>query len=99
MKIYTEPQVHGRGIPLHFFRRSEKEEEAMPDEWEVEKIITHRKNKGEWEFLTKWVGYADGEETWEPAKHFFHRIGGDLVKYCTAKKLKLDWLRELQKCV
>ena len=99
MKKYEEPQIFGQNIPLHYFRRTEKEEEGMPDEWVVEKIITHRKNKGEWEFLPKWVGYADGEETWEPAKNFIHRISGELIRYCNSKGVKLDWPRELQKCL
>jgi hypothetical protein len=99
LKKYLEPQVLGRGVPLYYFRRTEKEEEAMPDEWEVEKILAHRKKGGEWEFLTKWIGYADGEETWEPARNFIHRISGELIRYCIAKKLSLDWLKELQKCL
>ena len=99
LKKYAEPEVFGRGVPLYYFRRTEKEEEAMPDEWEVEKIPAHRKNKGEWEFLTKWVGYADGEETWEPAKNFIHRISGELIRYCNSKRVNLDWPKELQKCL
>jgi hypothetical protein len=99
LKPYNEPKVFGRGVPLYFFKRTEPEEDAMPDEWVVEKILAHRKRGGEWEFLTKWVGYADGEETWEPAKNFIHRISEDFVRYCTTKKIHLDWLRELGKCV
>jgi hypothetical protein len=99
LKNYREPRVTGCGVPLYFFRRTEKEEEAMPDEWEVEKILAHRKRGGEWEFLTKWAGFSEGEETWEPAKNFIHRISGELIRYCIAKHLSLDWLRELQKCV
>ncbi len=71
----------------------------MPDEWEVEKILSHRKKGGDWEFLTKWVGYADGEETWEPTKNFIHRIGGELIKYCRAKGIKIDWWKVLGQCV
>eukprot|EP00667_Euglena_gracilis_P014314 EG_transcript_14814 len=42
LKEYKEPEVFGEGVPLFFFKRTEKEEEAMPDEWEVEKILNHR---------------------------------------------------------
>jgi hypothetical protein len=49
--------------------------------------------------LTKWVGYADGEETWEPTKNFIHRIGGELIKYCRAKGIKIDWWKVLGQCV
>ena len=99
LKISHEPQVFGRGVPLHFFRRTEKEEETMPDEWKVEKILAHRRRGGEWEFLTKWVGYSEGEETWEPAKNFIHRISGELIRYCIAKKIPINWPSVLQKCL
>jgi hypothetical protein len=99
LKLYTEPKVEGRGVPLFFFKRTEPEEGAMPDEWEAEAILAHRKRGGEWEFLTKWVGFEDGESTWEPAKNFIHRISGEFLRYCTAKRLSLDWLKELNKCV
>jgi hypothetical protein len=80
-----------------FYKRTEKEEEAMPDEWEVEKILRHRLGKnGKWEFLTKWVGYEEGEETWEPMGNFIHRFSGEFVKYCRGKKLKVDLLGELE---
>jgi hypothetical protein len=39
------------------------------DEWEVEKIITHRKNGRTVEYLVKWLDYPDSENTWEPATH------------------------------
>ena len=99
LKPYTEPEIQGRGVPLYFYRRTEPEEDAMPDEWEVSKILAHRKRNGEWEFLTEWVGYSEGEATWEPAKNFIHRISGELIRYCTAKRLSLDWLHELKKCL
>ena len=35
LKEYHEPEVYGKGIPLYYFRRTEKEDDAMPDEWEV----------------------------------------------------------------
>ena len=85
LKPYNEPQVHGKGVPLFFYKRTEKEEEAMPDEWEVEKILGHRIKNGQWEFLTRWAGFAEGEETWEPTKNFLHRINGDILKYCANK--------------
>jgi hypothetical protein len=96
LKEYYEPVVHGRGIPLYYFRRTEKEDEGLPDEWEVEKIVRHRRGRdGKWEFLTKWVGYAEGEETWEPIGHFIHRYSEDFVEYCKDKGLDIDILKAL----
>jgi transposase InsO family protein len=37
------------------------------DEWEVENIIQHRKRNNSDEYLVKWLGYPDSENTWEPA--------------------------------
>ena len=99
LKNYYEPQVAGRGVPLFYFKRTEAEEEAMPDEWEAEAILAHRKKGGEWEFLTKWVGYSEDESTWEPAKNFIHRVSGELIRYTCDKKVPLDWPRELRKCL
>jgi transposase InsO family protein len=39
------------------------------DEWEVEKIITHRGKGQRIEYLVKWLGYPDSENTWEPVAH------------------------------
>lgn len=37
------------------------------NEWEeVEKILQHRKNGRKVEYLVKWLGYPDSENTWEP---------------------------------
>lgn len=37
------------------------------DEWEVEKITKHRGTGPDKEYLVKWLGYPDSENTWEPA--------------------------------
>jgi hypothetical protein len=96
LKEYIEPEVFGKGRPLYYFRRTEKEEEALPDEWEVDKILKHRLGRdGQWEFLTKWVGCADGEETWEPIGHFIHRYSADFVIYCRNQGLDIDLLHAL----
>jgi transposase InsO family protein len=39
------------------------------DEWEVEKIIQQRRKGRRQEYLVKWLGYPDSENTWEPATH------------------------------
>jgi hypothetical protein len=33
LKLYQEPKVSGKGVPLCFYRRTEKIEDATPDEW------------------------------------------------------------------
>ena len=96
LKLYQEPKIEGNGVPLYFFKRTEKTEDAMPDEWEVEKRVGHRKMDGKWEFLTKWVGYEEGEQTWEPVKNFIHRFREEFMNYCTKNKIPIDLHKELQ---
>jgi hypothetical protein len=97
LKEYREPQLVGKGVPLFYYRRTEKEEDALPDEWEVEKILRHRKGKhNKLEFLTKWVGFESGEETWEPAGNFVHRISEAFVRYCREKNLNVDLMSEVK---
>ena len=97
LKLYNEPKISGKGVPLYYYRRTEKIEDSMPDEWEVEKILRHRKINGKWEFLTKWVGYEPGEETWEPVQNFVHRFSAELVRYCNSRKISVYLMKELQK--
>jgi transposase InsO family protein len=52
-----------KDTPLQRTFRYETEEET---EFEVEKILAHRGNNHNKEFLVKWLGYDDSENTWEP---------------------------------
>ena len=36
------------------------------ESYDVEKILKHRKRKGEMEYLVKWQGYGDKDNSWEP---------------------------------
>ena len=38
-------------------------------EWEVEKILKHRRHKGKVQYLVKWTGYPVSQSTWEPESH------------------------------
>lgn len=42
------------------------------DLWEVEKILDYKEEDGVGKYLVKWVGYADSENTWEPAADLRH---------------------------
>jgi len=44
----------------------EVEEEEEEEEYEVEKIMDKRVNKGEVQYLIKWKGFKDDDNTWEP---------------------------------
>jgi len=36
--------------------------------WEVETILDHKTRHGRGQFLVKWKGYPNGENSWEPVK-------------------------------
>ena len=55
------------------FQRDPQPEPAITitdghDEYEVEQILAHRKRRGKTQYLVKWKGYADHENTWQSAK-------------------------------
>ena len=45
---------------------SEEVVQMSLDEYEVEFILNHRKGRGRLQFLVKWKGYADHENSWLP---------------------------------
>jgi hypothetical protein len=42
------------------------------EEFEVEKILDKRRNKGQTEYFVKWLGSPHHESTWEPAENLKH---------------------------
>jgi hypothetical protein len=48
------------------------------DEFEVEKVLNSRLHRRKVQYLVKWVGYDDSENTWEPARNLTH--AWDLVR-------------------
>ena len=43
-------------------------------EFEVERILDKRFHRGKTQYLVKWVGYPDSDNTWEPASHLSHAV-------------------------
>ena len=72
------------------FKRSEvkKPEILFPDghvEYEVENILSHRTRQGKIQYLVKWKGYPDHENTWEVEENL-ENCSEILHKYqCTAE--------------
>jgi hypothetical protein len=52
----------------------------------VEAILGKRKYRGRWQYLVKWDGYDDSENTWEPASNLQHLVG-DLAEQMAAAPL------------
>jgi hypothetical protein len=74
LKLPEETRVHPR-FHISLLEPAPKEvplsnEQVMGEaEYEVEQIKAHRKRRGQTEYLVKWKGYDENENTWEPAKH------------------------------
>ncbi|KAI6206697.1 Chromo domain-containing protein [Aphelenchoides besseyi] len=51
---------------------------------EIEKIISHRKERGQYRYRIRWVGYDSNSDTWEPETHLLgenaRQILGDYKK-------------------
>ena len=55
------------------------------EEFEVERILDHRKQHNHQEYLVKWVGYPDYDASWEPAAHLEH-AQDCLTDYWTSRR-------------
>ena len=82
--LWRSPE--GLAFPLHYFRLTPQEEVGREGEWQVERVLAHRRTRGKWEFLAKWEGFPEAEATWEPIGHFFHRYAAPFVDYLMEKR-------------
>ena len=56
------------------------------EEYEVEAIIDHKREKGTWWYLIKWKGYGPESNTWEPRQNITH--AEKILKAYSSKILK-----------
>ena len=91
IKSYVEDKLQGKPIELFHYLPTYKPTEIAPGEWDVDEVLAHRKTKGGGlEFLTKWEGTSEGEETWEPAKSFITKYCYEFIKYCKKHKIPVE---------
>jgi hypothetical protein len=46
-------------------------DDEVIEEYEVEHILDKRVRQGKTEYLVKWKGYENNENTWEPTEHLY----------------------------
>ena len=97
LKPYVEDVV-GRSWPLYYTAVDDGSGvETTPGEYNVEKIVAHKSTKtGGLQFLVKWEGYNEEENTWEDPEAFLPRYCKPWAKYCRQKGLKVDILKYLK---
>ena len=79
LKPYVKEIWNGDPIPLHYHRRTILDEDVLPEEYIVDKIIGHKVlANGEVKFHTLWVGYK--KPSWERASVFIQRYCYELKK-------------------
>ena len=90
LKPFVDDVVEGTPIGLFHHTTGYQELTTEPGEWEVERIVRHRrKTSGVWEFLTHWKNTDPGEATWEPASNFVTRYCSEFPAYLKAHRLDL----------
>ena len=94
LKPCLEGEVElGPPIKLFHFKQARQDPPTAIDEWNVEKVLGHRRRNGELEFNVRWE--ASPECTWEPLHNFFHLYSQPIVDYFREKGLKEDVMAHL----
>ena len=62
-------QIRDSGMVSERLNRTRRQQKEKS--FDVEKIVAHRRNnQNEWEYLVKWVGYDETDNTWEEECQF-----------------------------
>jgi hypothetical protein len=64
MSIFGLEFPNGTGLSHHMSVEEEEEE----SEWDVEAIVDSRKQRGHLQFLVKWFGFPDSQNSWQDEK-------------------------------
>jgi len=78
---YHENDIHGPN-----YERPSPDIIEGSEEFEVEKIIQHRKIGNQWQYFVKWKGYPSADNSWEPESNL-DNAEDTLVQYKMKKKL------------
>jgi hypothetical protein len=71
---------------LKFIARGKRKIDADKQIYEVNQIVSHRGEPGNYEYLVEWKGYSAEDQTWEPENSFFdHSV---IQKYWKTKSNK-----------
>ena len=93
MKAWTPPLV-GPSWPIHHHVLADEETQATPDDWIVQDILGHRRDRqGQLQFLTRWEGFGAEDDCWEPISSFLQRVNLPWLQYCQRHALDFT-LRE-----
>jgi hypothetical protein len=95
MKPCEEDTLTDKGIPLYYYQKTEGQQEEMEDTWKMKKILGHRTERGQLQFLVEWEGGNAEQATWQPVKDFFHEYCGPCVAYANEHGLASEVLHAL----
>ena len=94
MKPYVEDEIMGTGVPLYYHQGGTKStnKNDVGEEDVVGAIKRHRIRDGKIEFLVRWKGARDTEESWEPSSSFITTVSSKWMEYLTKNGLEVNVL-------